>query len=654
MCKETVIHWGGSRRLFITFALIFATLIGGCSTRRKNVRRSIATPPSSAEISIIPQPTSVTPNEGYFSFDRDTKIIAVDQYTVRAAKALNEILSEKYDFKLDVTDDSTTENSILLSTDQSYVPEGYSLRIAPDSIEIKGSERGMFYGIQSLVQLLPPDFNGEAGIPAADILDAPRFSYRGMHLDVSRHFMPVKFVEKFISLISRYKYNYFHWHLTDDQGWRIEIKKYPRLTQIGSTRRESVDGNSYKRHVYVGDGKPVEGYYTQEQIREVVEYAKARYVTIIPEIDIPGHSSSALASYPKYGCKENYPYKVQTTWGAFPDIYCPTEETFRFIQDVLTEVVDLFPDSPYIHLGGDEVMTDSWRSSKFVQHLKRTNGLSTDNDVQSWFVNRVEKFLNSRDKKAIVWDDMLDVGLRGDAAVMCWRRFGEAYKSAVNAARTKHEVIMTPDEFTYFNHPQADPSLEPLGLGGPTPLSKVYSFEPVPAGLKDEDAKYVIGAEGCLWTEFMKTSNDVEYMMLPRSIALAEVLWSKPENKSFSGFSKRLHKEYPSLDREVVNYWGRRPNNIGDRKNDQVSKPMTDVASRDNMPAQQIEDTKNSGIVRLVALIVIPILSACLYMGCAYSYYKFRGRSPVSLRGKKLATSVPARPLIKQRPSKPD
>ncbi len=643
MCKETVIQAGSSRRLFISFVLIFATLIVGCSTRRKTVHRPLGTPPPNSEISIIPEPASITPTEGYFAFDRDTKLIAVDEYAVRAANSLNEILSEKYGFKLGVTDDTRTDNSISLSTDQSAAPEGYSLKIAPDSIEIKGSERGIFYGIQSLVQLFPSDFNGEAAIPAADILDAPRFRYRGMHLDVSRHFMSVEFVEKFIRLISRYKYNYFHWHLTDDQGWRIEIKKYPLLTQIGSKRRESVDGNSYKRHVYVGDGKPVEGYYTQEQIREVVEYAKARYVTIIPEIDIPGHSSSALASYPELGCKDNYRYEVKKTWGAFPDIYCPKESTFQFIRDVLTEVIDLFPDSPYIHIGGDEVMTDSWRRSKFVQDLKRTNALSTDNDVQSWFVNRVEKFLNSRDKKAIVWDDMLDVGLRGDAAVMCWRRFGEAFKSAVNAAKTKHEVILTPDEFTYFNHPQGDPTVEPLGLGGPTPLAKVYSFEPVPPDLKDEDAKYVIGAEGCLWTEFMKTSNEVEYMMFPRAIALAEVLWSKRENRSFSGFSKRLYKEFPSLDREVVNYRGSRPN-----------KPMARVASRDSMPAQQTEDTKTLDVVRLVSLIVIPVLSACLYMIGAYSYYKFRGRSTASLKGKKLATSIYTRPSIKHRRSKPD
>lgn len=313
---ETVLPKSTPTRVCTALFLTLVILIGGCSSQRKPARRSVATGEANLEISIIPKPVSITPTAGSFELNRDTKIVAVDDESVRAARALNDTLTEKYAFKLEVTDDSDEENTITLSTDQSAPTEAYELKIDPSSIQIKGSERGLFYGIQSLIQLLPRDFNGEAAaIPGAEIRDAPRFRYRGMHLDVSRHFMPVEFVKRFIKLISRYKYNYFHWHLTDDQGWRIEVKKYPHLTGIGSKRRETADAKSYKQRTYVGDRIKVEGYYTQEQIRDVVAYAKARYVTIIPEIDMPGHSSSALASYPELGCKKNYPYKVQTTWG---------------------------------------------------------------------------------------------------------------------------------------------------------------------------------------------------------------------------------------------------------------------------------------------------------------------------------------------------
>jgi hexosaminidase len=502
---------------------------------------------------------------------------------------------ERYGFTLEVTDDASSQNSIMFSTTnidqgQSGAGEGYSLRINPDAIQIMGSERGMFYGIQSLLQLFPADFKGEANIPAADITDAPRFRYRGLHLDVSRHFMPVEFVKKFIGLISRYKYNYFHWHLTDDQGWRIEIKKYPRLTAIGSRRPETKRG---KGGPYVGDKIPVEGSYTQEEIRVVVEYAKEKHVTIIPEIDLPGHSSAALASYPALGCRKSYPYKVQTTWGAFPDIYCPTDLTFQFIQDVLTEVISLFPNSPYIHIGGDEVMRDSWRSSKFVQELKRANGLWSDREVQSWFVKRVERFVDSKGKKIIAWDDMVDVGLPAAATVMYWRNSIAARRNtdaarrtvsnSVIAARAKHEVIMTPDDSTYFDHPQGDPTREPLSLySSQIRLERVYNFEPVPAELNQEEAKYIIGAQGCIWTEFLKRPTNVEYMMFPRAIALAEVLWSQRGKKDFAGFYKRLYKELPNLDRERVNYRKLEAYGFGDRQNGRT-KPVP------RMPIQRKE-----------------------------------------------------------------
>jgi hexosaminidase len=558
------------------FLLLGSLLPFGCSKSEKSDNTVEINAPIS-EISIIPEPASVVHADGYFIFDRDTKIIAADEFGIRASYALNTLLMEKYGFTLEVTDDTSLQNSIIFSSivnpENEPSEEAYLLKIEPSYIHIKGNQQGIFYGIQSLIQLLPLDFKGVTKIPAAAISDAPRFRYRGMHLDVARHFMPAEFVKKFIRLISKYKYNYFHWHLTDDQGWRIQINKYPRLTEVGSKRRETVVGKSYRP--FIGDNKPVKGYYTQGEIRDIVAYAKARNITIIPEIDMPGHSSSALASYPELGCKENYPYKVQTTWGAFPEIYCPKETTFQFIEDVLSEVIDLFPDSQYIHIGGDEVMMDSWKDSKYVQELKRINGLSSEKDVQNWFIRRIESFVNSKGKKIIVWDDVLDNGLPLKGTIMSWRGF----EGGIKAARAKREVIMTPSDFTYFDHPQADSKFEPLSLGKPVALEKVYKFEPIPNELKTEDAQYIIGAQGCIWTEFLKTPEDVEYMMFPRVIALAEVLWSKRKNKDFNDFSKRLYKEFPKLDEENVNYRIPEPYGFGNRNLSLREEALIDLST---------------------------------------------------------------------------
>ena len=547
--------------LFLTLAI----LISGCSTVAceglPQRPRSVENPLPNSEISIIPAPDSVLTNKGYFDFGRDTRIIAADATAIKAAGSLNSLLKERYGITLEIAQENRAQSAITFATDKSQTDaaEGYVLKIAPGGVEITGSERGMFYGAQSLLQLLPTNFNGEARIPAAEIRDAPRFRYRGMQLDVSRHFMPVDFVKRYIRLISRYKYNVFHWHLTDDQGWRIEIKKRPLLTVVGSKRRETVLGKNYPPNPrqrdrytpYIGDNTPVEGFYTQDEIRDVVAYAKARYVTIIPEIDMPAHSSAALAAYPELGCRKK-PYKVQTTWGTFTDIYCPTDSTFQFIDDVLTEVIGLFPDSPYVHIGSDEVWTDSWATSKAVQDLKRANGLATEADVWSWFLKRVERIVTSKGKKIIGWDEMLDVGAPPNATVMSWQNM----TSAIKAARAGHEVIMAPFGITYFDHAQSSSLDEP-----PSPYrasiswQQVYGFDPVPAGLSQDYAKYVIGGEGCLWTEFMKEPGDVEYMMFPRAIALAEVLWSKPGKKDLAGFKKRLFKELPNLQHEQVRIW---------------------------------------------------------------------------------------------------
>ncbi|MGB2912403.1 MAG: family 20 glycosylhydrolase [Pyrinomonadaceae bacterium] len=397
---------------------------------------------------------------------------------------------------------------------------------------------------------------GNLKVRSVSIYDYPRFPYRGMHLDVSRHFMPVEFVKKYIDLMSQYKFNTFHWHLTDDQGWRIEVKKYPRLTEIGSKRTESHLG-PYTT-TFKGDGVPVEGFYTQDQIREVVAYAKARYITVIPEIELPGHASAALAAYPQFGCKAGYDYKVKMTWGIFTEVFCPTDETFKFLEDVLDETIKLFPDSPYIHIGGDEVLKTMWKESPFVQELKKKEGLKDEHEVQSYFVRRIEKFINSKGKKIIGWDEILEGGLAPNATVMSWR----GTKGGIEAAKAKHDVIMTPTDYSYFDYNQGDPATEPLNIGGYVTLEKVYSFDPVPKELSPAEAKYIIGGQANIWTEYLETPAAVEYMAFPRMLAMSEVLWSQPSNKDYEDFLRRLPSSLIRLDKQNVNFRIPEPHNL--------------------------------------------------------------------------------------------
>ena len=508
--------------------------------------------PQTSSLNIIPQPHSVSRIKGEFKLNYKTKIVATDETGRKSAGILNDLLMKNYGFKLEHSEKQPKKDAIVFLPPNSDVglrpEESYNLEITPKGIQIAGRETGQFYALQTLMQILPVNFKGEAKIPAVQVSDAPRFSYRGMHLDAGRHFMPVSFVKKYIDLMSQYKFNYFHWHLTEDQGWRIEIKKYPRLTEIGSRRAETMKEKNFQP--YVGDGVPVEGFYTQEQIKDVVAYAKERKITVIPEIELPGHSSAALAAYPELGCKENYQYKVQTTWGIFKEVFCPTEKTFQFLEDVLTETIALFPDSPYIHIGGDEVLKDHWKEAAFVQELKAKENLKDEHEVQSYFIRRMEKFINSKGKKIIGWDEILEGGLAPNATVMSWR----GTKGGIEAAKAKHDVIMTPTDFMYFDYGQGDPKYEPINIGSYVTLEKVYSFEPVPKELNDDEKKYILGAQANVWTEYIKTPEKVEYMVFPRMLALSEVVWSKPENKSFADFQSRLSAHFPRLDKQNVNY----------------------------------------------------------------------------------------------------
>ena len=529
------------RFIALTVILLFSALSGISQTE---------------DINIIPKPNSIVRGAGSFLLDKQTKIAVTGKADRKLADVLNDHLAREYGFRLKVV----RKNFALLraagvitisdtGNDVIFPDDGYSLSVESSRISLTGTtEAARFYAIQTLIQMMPAKAAGTISIPEVEIRDSSRFRYRGMHLDTARHFMPVEFVKKYIDLMSQYKFNYFHWHLTDDQGWRIEIKKYPRLTEIGSVRPETMVGRNFSP--FVGDATPHGGYYTQKQIKEVVDYANARFVTIIPEIELPGHASAALAAYPEFGCKADHQYKVATTWGIFKEVYCPTDATFKFLENVLAETIKLFPDSPYIHIGGDEVLKDHWKESEFVQKLKERENLKDEHEVQSYFIRRIEKFINSKGKNIIGWDEILEGGLAPNATVMSWR----GMRGGIEAAKSHHNVIMTPTDFAYFDYGQGDPEFEPLNIGSYVPLEKVYGFEPIPPELTADEAQYVIGGQANVWTEYMKTSQQVEYMAFPRMLALAEVLWSRKENRDFADFQTRFAAHLPRLDRQQVNY----------------------------------------------------------------------------------------------------
>jgi hexosaminidase len=423
--------------------------------------------------------------------------------------------------------------------------ESYALSTDAGAVEIRASDpAGLFYGTRTLLQLLPyrpagPEA-GDVALPRIRIEDAPRFRYRGLHLDVGRHWFPVEFVKRYVDLLASYKLNAFHWHLTEDQGWRLEIRRYPMLTEVGSRRRETILERNFEP--YVGDGVPYGGYYTQDEVREVVAYAAERFVTVIPEIEMPGHSLAAIAAYPELACTPG-PFEVATTWGVHEDILCPKEETFVFLEDVLAEVMELFP-SPYIHVGGDEAPKARWIESPVAQEVIRREGLADEGGLQAWFLRRIEAFVRERGRRIIGWDEILEGGLPPGAIVMSWRGVG----GGIEAARRGHDVIMAPTSHAYFDYYQGAPENEPLAIGGYLPLERVYAFEPVPPELPEEAARHVIGAQGNVWTEYLKTPQAVEYMAFPRALALAEVTWSPRGLRDWENFLIRLGPRLAELE----------------------------------------------------------------------------------------------------------
>ena len=500
------------------------------------------------DIPIIPKPVSVTVNKGLFTITPSTQIKLEGSGLEHTADFFNSYLKKFYGFTLAVTSESPKKNVIILNYERMDYPiaGAYRMEVTGKSVYIAGDNaEAVFYGIQSLIQLLPVQVSQSLAVQQLKIEDHPRFQYRGLHLDAGRHFFDIDFVKQYIDFIALHKMNYFHWHLTEDQGWRIEIKKYPLLTQVGSCRERTVIGHNTQNY----DSTRYCGYYTQEQIKEVVKYAADRYITIIPEIELPGHSSAALTAYPYLGCTGG-PYQVAEKWGVFKDIFCAgNDSTFQFLQDVLDEVIALFP-SKYIHIGGDESPKDRWKQCPKCQQRIKDNHLKDEHELQSYFIQRIEKYLNSKGRAIIGWDEILEGGLAPNATVMSWR--GE--QGGIDAAKQNHDVIMTPGQYVYLDHAQKKND-DSLTIGGFLPLDKVYNYEPIPAALNTDQGKHVLGAQANVWTEYMANVPKVEYMIFPRLTALSEVLWSSKENRNWNDFVKRLQTQYKRYDLWKVNYF---------------------------------------------------------------------------------------------------
>ena len=512
---------------------------------------------------LIPQPVTVEVRPGVFTLTPEVVIAAQDE-AVEPAQLLAEWLGKPAGFTIPVQPAPAPGKTVIrLEIDLSLGRlgrEGYQLEAAPGGVELRAPRAaGLFYAAQTLRQLFPPEIfaaQPPAGgapawqAPAVWIEDTPRFGWRGAMLDTSRHFMPLEFVERFIDLLALHKMNSFHWHLTDDQGWRIEIKKHPRLTEVGAWRKETLVGHlSRDRKDLVYDGVPHGGFYTQEEIRRVVEYARKRHVRVMPEIEVPGHAQAAIAAYPELGCAG--PLEVAAGWGVLTyNVFNLAEETFAFLADVFNEVADLFP-GEFIHVGGDEVRKTAWIESAAVQARKRELGLADESALQSYFISRMEALLQARGRRLVGWDEILEGGLAPSAVVMSWR--GEA--GGIAAARAGHPVVMAPNTYTYFDYYQsANTAAEPLAIGGFVPLSRVYGYNPVPAELTPEQAARILGTQFQMWSEYLPGPAAVEYMAFPRACALAEVAWSPQEARDWDSFQPRLAAHLRRLDELGVGY----------------------------------------------------------------------------------------------------
>lgn len=520
------------------------------------------------EYNIVPLPNQMIPQEGRFELSSKVKVVttACTPEVKTIADSLVERIALTSGIRLSQTDQANSSPPTITFAMNPQLPaEGYELSVKPSGIILSASQpNGFFYGVQSLYQLLPPAVYGRTkdkkaawSVPAVEIQDAPRFPYRGLMLDVCRHFSELDYIYKFIDQLAAHKMNTFHWHLTDDQGWRIEIKKYPKLTEIGSKRKETLVDYYYTNWPQIFDGKEHGGYYTQEQIKAVVAYAASKYITVIPEIEMPGHAVAAIASYPELSCTPDTTYDVTGTWGVFDQVFCPKEETFAFLEGVLDEVIELFPSS-YIHIGGDECPKTAWKNCDHCQTLIRTLGLKDDTTpntvdgkkhtkeekLQSYVITRMEKYLNSKGRNIIGWDEILEGGLAPNATVMSWR----GVEGGITAAKAGHNAIMTPNPYVYLDHYQEDPEFAPTTIGGYNTLKKTYSYNPVPDDADELVKKHIIGLQGNIWNEYMQNDERRDYQTFPRAIAIAETGWTENRNKNWNSFCRRMVEEFERMD----------------------------------------------------------------------------------------------------------
>lgn len=488
----------------------------------------------SKSINIIPQPRNI-------EVDTQTSDIQNLNITLPStidAEFVKSLFREKYQVNIN---GSATAN-VKFEMDEKLPSEAYLLFIGNEYMAIHAKDNhGWLYGLVTLAQIIR---NSEWPLQQMKISDAPKFVYRGMHLDVARHFFSVAEVKRYLDYMAYYKFNHFHWHLTDDQGWRIEIKKYPKLQEVSAFRDETLIGH-YNDIPQKFDGSRYGGFYTQDEVRDIVQYARRRGITVIPEIEMPGHAQAALAAYPELGC-ESKAYKVATNWGVFEDVFCPNEVTFKFLEDVIDEIIPLFP-GKYIHIGGDECPKDAWKKSKFCQQLILRDQLHDEHGLQSYFIQRMEKYINSKGKQIIGWDEILEGGLAPNAVVMSWR----GIEGGIEAARMHHNVIMTPGSHCYFDYYQSENTDEPLAIGGYIPLEKVYCWNPIPEHLEADKAKYILGGQSNLWTEYITDFNKVTYMAFARGLAMSEALWS--DTKDYENFLRRYEVHNDFLTAQGIN-----------------------------------------------------------------------------------------------------
>ena len=524
---------------------------------------------------LIPKPNSITPLEGSFSVSAKTAIKLFKPVDAEYFNLISAHFSETAQIKLSVSE-NVTENFITLERVKSTAPKGwYELEVTPKSITIRaGDHEGALNATSTLIQLSLKPTGNQITIPCVKIKDAPRFQWRGMHLDESRHFFGKEFVKKYLDVMYMYHMNTFHWHLTDDQGWRIEIKQYPELTRKGAWRKGSMVG-AYNDQKF--DTLTYGGFYTQEDIREIVRYAYERGITVVPEIEMPGHAQAAVASYPWLSCKRQAT-EVAKSWGVFENVFCTNDSVFMFLEGVIQEISQLFP-GEYIHVGGDECPKIAWKACQRCQQRIREQHLKDEHELQSYFIKRMEMILAQYNKRLIGWDEILEGGLAPNASVMSWR----GVSGGIAAARQGHFVVMTPGSHCYFDHYQAQPQDEPLAIGGLTPVDKVYKYEPIPDSLTTEQQQFVLGAQANLWTEYITTPSHAEYMVLPRMLALAEVVWTDKDKKSEGDFFKRLDYHL----------------NLLEKKGYSVSRsfyqPSSTVTQQDNLPTLTLAKGAFSG-----------------------------------------------------------